>query len=154
MTYYLGIDLGTTYTAAAIRREARARTVQLGSHGATIPSVVLPREDGEVLVGEAATRRAIAEPHRIAREFKRRIGDPIPMLVGGTPYSAEALTAKLLRAVVDQVAATEGEPPAGIAVCHPANWGPYKQDLLGQAFRLADLEHVATVSEPLPELSG
>ena len=40
MTYSLGVDLGTTYTAAAISREGRLEIVELGTRGATIPSVV------------------------------------------------------------------------------------------------------------------
>jgi actin-like ATPase involved in cell morphogenesis len=148
MSYFLGIDLGTTYTAAAVCRDGKAEIARLGSHTPSIPSVVLLREDGEVLTGEAAERRAITEPQRIAREFKRRFGDPTPIIVGGTPYSADALTAKLLGAVVAKVSETEGYPPAGIAVSHPANWGDYKKDLLTQAVRRADLNDVSFITEP------
>ena len=93
MTYQVGIDLGTTYTAAAVHRKGRAMIFSLGSRGATIPSVVLLREDGTFLTGEAAERRAVTEPERVVREFKRRFGDPTPLIVAGSPYSAEALTA-------------------------------------------------------------
>ena len=148
MAYYLGIDIGTTYTAAAVWRDGRYEIASLGNRAPTIPSVVLLRDDEAVLTGEAAVRRAATEPSRVAREFKRRIGDPTPIIVGGTPYSADALVAKLLRWVVDQVSVVEGGPPAGIAVSHPANWGAYKLDLLRQAIRLADLDDVATLTEP------
>src|SRR5512132_803122 len=122
MAYFLGVDIGTTYTAAAVWRDGRYEIAGLGNRAATIPSVVLLRDDESVLTGEAAVRRAATEPSRVAREFKRRIGDPTPIIVGGTPYSADALVAKLLRWVVDQVSELEGGPPAGIAVSHPANW--------------------------------
>jgi molecular chaperone DnaK len=148
MGYYLGIDIGTTYTAAAVGRDGRYEIASLGNRAPTIPSVVLLRDDEAVLTGEAAVRRAASEPGRVAREFKRRVGDPTPIIVGGTPYSADALIAKLLRWVVDQVSQVEGGPPSGIAVSHPANWGNYKLDLLRQAIRLADLDGVATLSEP------
>ncbi|HEX6165147.1 MAG TPA: Hsp70 family protein [Acidimicrobiales bacterium] len=148
MTYYLGIDIGTTYTAAAVWRDGRCDIASLGNRAPTIPSVVLLRDDQAVLTGEAAVRRAATEPGRVAREFKRRIGDPTPIIIGGTPYSADALVAKLLRSVVDQVSEVEGGPPTGIAVSHPANWGSYKLDLLRQAISLADLDDVATVTEP------
>src|SRR5262245_38175702 len=116
MSYHLGIDLGTTYSAAATWRGDRPSMVNLGSRTATIPSVVLLREDGEVLTGEAAERRAVIEPQRVAREFKRRMGDPTPVILGGAPYSAAALTARLLRAVVDAVVRFEGEPPTDVVV--------------------------------------
>jgi molecular chaperone DnaK len=148
VAYFLGIDIGTTYTAAAVWRDGRSDVANLGNRAQSIPSVVLLRDDGTVLVGEAAERRAATEPQRVAREFKRRLGDPTPVIVGGTPYSADALIARVLRWVVDRVTEVEGGPPARVAVSHPANWGSYKLDLLRQAIRIADLDDVITLSEP------
>ncbi|MEJ7845808.1 MAG: Hsp70 family protein, partial [Acidimicrobiales bacterium] len=131
--YQLGIDLGTTYTAAAVHRDGRVEVVGLSDRAMVIPSVLYLRDDGEVLAGDAANRRGLTDPARAAREFKRRLGDPTPILVGGAPYGAEVLTARLLRWVIDRVAAREGAYPDALAVTHPANWGGYKLDLLRQA---------------------
>ena len=91
----------------------------------------------------------MTEPERVAREFKRRLGDSTPILVGSSPYSAEALMARLLRAVIQEVATREGEAADAIAVCHPANWGPYKIDLLRQGIRIANLpDNVTLLTEP------
>ena len=68
MGYTLGFDLGTTFTAAAVVRDGRAEIVALGNHTASIPSVVFLRDDGELLVGEAAERRGVQEPARLARK--------------------------------------------------------------------------------------
>lgn len=148
MGYYLGVDLGTTWTAAAINRGGRVEVVTLGNQAASIPSVIYRRDDGDLLFGDVAAQRAVTDPLRVAREFKRRIGDPTPIIVGGTPYAADHLMSKLLRWVVDAVTEREGEPPEGIAVSHPANWGQFKLDLLGQAVRLADLPDATLLSEP------
>lgn len=148
MAYSLGIDLGTTYSAAAIARGDRLEIFQLGERAATIPSIVLLRADGEVLTGEAAERRALAEPTRTGREFKRRLGDPTPIILGGTPYGAEALLAHLLRSIVARVSQQSGEQPAAIALCHPASYGAYKLDLLQQAVRQADIGQVTLLTEP------
>ena len=153
MTYELGIDLGTTWTAAAVWRGERATIVNLGTRQAAVPSVVYVGPDGSVLIGEAAERRVLTEPERVARQFKRRIGDPAPILIGGAPHSAELLTSKLLRWVVDAVANREGEMPTTITITHPANWGAYKKDLLEQAVHLAGLAGPGTptirlLSEP------
>ncbi len=148
MSYHLGIDLGTTYTAAAITRDGHTRIVELGRRSATIPSVIFLREDETILAGDAADRRGVTEPGRVAREFKRRIGDPTPLMVGGVPYSADRLTSKLLRWVVDHVSEREGGATSSIAITHPANWGPFKKDLLEQAIRNADLEEAITLTEP------
>jgi molecular chaperone DnaK len=136
--YTLGIDVGTTFTAAATWRDGHAEIVPLGSRSAAVPSVVLLREDETFLTGEAANRRGLTEPHRVAREFKRRMGDTTPLLLGGVPQSAEALTAQLLRSVIDEVVSREGGVPSAICVSYPANWGPYKTDLMRQAVRMAD----------------
>ncbi len=146
--YALGIDLGTTFTAAAVWRDGRAQIVSLGGRGAAIPSVVLLRSDETFLTGEAANRRGLTEPSRVAREFKRRLGDTTPILLGGTPHSAESLMSQLLKAVVAEVVTREGGPPSSVCVSHPANWGPYKTDLLRQAVRMADLPSVSFATEP------
>ena len=148
--YALGIDLGTTYSAAAILRGSRVEPVALGTVAAQIPSVVVHREDDEVLTGEAAERRAVSEPARAAREFKRRLGDPVPIIVGGVPYGAEALMAELLQAIVQQVVDREGGRPHTIVLSHPANYSEYKCELLREAARLAGLplERLQLITEP------
>jgi molecular chaperone DnaK len=149
MGYQLGVDLGTTYTAAALYRDGRVEVVPLGDRSTVIPSVAFVRPDGEVLVGVAANRRGVLEPERVAREFKRRVGDPTPLVVGGSPYPAEALMAHLLRAVVAEVSEREGADPDGLALTHPANWGAYKLDFLRQAVAHAEVACPVTyLSEP------
>jgi molecular chaperone DnaK (HSP70) len=138
--YALGIDLGTTRTAAAVVRDGCLSIVELGDGGAAVPSAVLLEDDGEIVVGEAAMRRSVDEPSRVARAFKRRIGDPEPVLLAGSPFSAEALMGWVLRWTVDRVTEREGGRPARIAITHPAHWGPYKLDLLTQAVRLAEVK--------------
>ena len=148
--YTIGIDLGTVYTAAATWHDGHTEIFSLGSRSAVIPSVVLVREDASSLVGEAAVRRALLEPSRIAREFKRRFGDSTPIMLGGSPHSPESLTARLLARVVSDVTTQMGGPPEAVCVCHPANWGPYKSSLLQQAVRIADLRvPVAFAIEPV-----
>ena len=148
MSFALGIDLGTTYTAAATYRDGRVEIAGLGNRAAAIPSVVLLREDEAVLTGEAASRRGLTQPDRLAREFKRRVGDTNPIFLGGAPYSAEALMARLLQWVIAEVGARQGGEPDALAVSHPANWGQYKKDLLAQAVRLADLRDATYLTEP------
>jgi actin-like ATPase involved in cell morphogenesis len=152
MGYQLGIDLGTTYTAAAVcqadeRHAAGADVVTLGARSATVASVMYLADDGSVLVGEAAERRALTDPDRVVREFKRRIGDEIPLMIGGRPYQAHELGARMIRWVVDLVTEREGGPPRRIAVTHPASWGPHKKDLLGRALRDVGLS-VTFLAEP------
>ncbi len=151
--YHLGIDLGTTYVAAGILEQGRPEIITLGDRSAVLPSVLYFREDGDVLTGEAAIRRGLGDPTRMVREFKRRVGDTTPVVVGQTPYSVDVLMSKLLRHVYDAVVARQGRPPASLAITHPANWGPYKIDVLTQAVRLAELgvdsDAISTLTEPV-----
>jgi hypothetical protein len=152
MTTYLGIDLGTTYAAAAVHDGGPGRgpeVVPLGDRGPSIPSVLYLQPDSSFLAGDAAERHAVTDPQRIARQFKRRLGDPTPLLVGGTGLPAEVLTGHLLRFVVDTVVrARGGERPAKIVLTHPANWGPFKRELLERAAELAGVPGVVLVTEP------
>ncbi len=147
--YHLGIDLGTTYVAAGILEQGRPEIITLGDRAPVLPSVLYFREDGEVLTGESATRRGLSDPTRVVREFKRRVGDTTPLVVGQTPYSVDVLMAKLVRFVHDAVVERQGAAPQVVAVTHPANWGPYKIDVLEQAVRLAGIGEVTTITEPV-----
>jgi molecular chaperone DnaK len=148
MSYGLGVDLGTTFTAAAVARDGRVEMATLGDHTDAVPSVVLVRDDGTVLTGGAAERRASAEPDRFARAVKRRFGDPMPVILGGAPYPATALIAYQLRDVVDAVSEREGGRPNTVTLTHPANWGPYKLELFAQVPGLAGLGDVNLLTEP------
>ena len=149
MPYRLGVDLGTTFTAAAVADESGEPTViGLGNRALQIPSVVFLKPDGEFLVGEAAERRGLTEPDRLAREFKRRIGDHVPIMVGGAPFSPQALTAHLLRWVVDRASERMGGPPDEVMLTHPANWGPFRLELLDQVAGMAGLASARRCTEP------
>ena len=67
--------------------EGEPTVIGLGNRALQIPSVLFLKPDGEFLVGEAAERRGLTEPDRLAREFKRRIGDHVPIMVAGSPFS-------------------------------------------------------------------
>ncbi|MGH3799194.1 MAG: Hsp70 family protein, partial [Pseudonocardiaceae bacterium] len=153
MRYALGVDVGTSFTAAAICRsddhqQNKADVVALGSRMPSVPSVLFLGADGSVVVGEAAERRALTDPDRVVREFKRRIGDDTPLLVAGQPYAAHDLAAMVVRWVVDRVTEREGGAPARIAITHPAGWGPYKKDLLACALVAVGLDDLTFIAEP------
>ena len=148
MVYQLGVDLGTTFTAAAVANGEPPTMLGLGNRAMQVPSVLFLQPDGEFLAGEAAERRGAVDPNRVAREFKRRIGDHVPILVGGTPHSAHSLTAHLLRWVVEAASERMGDRPGRITVTHPANWGAYRKELLEQAILLADVGDARTCPEP------
>ena len=112
MGYRLGVDLGTTYTAAAVTSTGRAEMLGLGIRAMQVPSVLFLRDDGEIVVGEAAERRA--RPTRTGGAGVQA-ADRRPRADHGrraSPYSAQALTAQLLPWVVGIATERQGGPPA------------------------------------------
>jgi actin-like ATPase involved in cell morphogenesis len=148
MGYALGVDLGTTSTRAAVVRDGQVEPVPLGGRSPLAPTVVLLKVDGALLFGEAAERRALHEPERVAREFKRRVGDDVPILLAGSPYSAQTLMALVLGWVLERVGELQGGPPDWVVVSHPANWGRYRRECFADAVRAVGLDNVSFVAEP------
>ncbi|MBE4718906.1 Hsp70 family protein [Pseudarthrobacter sp. AB1] len=153
MTYVLAIDVGTSFTAAALLRLDQnapcvPETLPLGLRGNAVPSVVYYPEGGPVLVGEAAERRGLDFPERVVREFKRRVGDEVPIAVGTLQLPAQDVFATMARWVADRAEEREGAPPSAIILSHPASWGAHRTQLILAALAAKGLEHVMLVSEP------
>jgi YVTN family beta-propeller protein len=147
-SYSLGVDLGTTFVAAAIAHGPRVEMFTLGDRTVVTPAVVYARDDGTLVTGEAANRRAVSSPDRVGREFKRRLGDPTPVMLGGTPHAVTSLLAALLSDAVSRVTATEGAAPEHVVLTHPANWGPYRRELFEEVPQLAGVPQARMVTEP------
>jgi actin-like ATPase involved in cell morphogenesis len=146
--YCLGVDLGTTFVAAARSYRSRVEMVTLGDRAVVMPAAVYVAEDGNVLTGEAANRRGLATPRRVAHQFKRRLGDPTPLRLGDADYSASDLMAVVLREVLARVNRLEGEAPAEMVLTHPANWGPFRRGVFEEVPRLAGVPEVRMITEP------
>ncbi|MFN0089951.1 MAG: Hsp70 family protein, partial [Acidimicrobiales bacterium] len=148
MTYRLGVDLGTTFSAAAVERGGSIDVVTLGARAGAIPSALYLREDGELSFGEAAVLAGATDPLRFIGSVKRRIGDTEPVVLGGEPHEPIALLAALLRHVVGAAAEREGGPPEHVVVARPANWGPVKLAALEEVMAQAGLGARSSVTEP------
>ncbi|MFK0039495.1 Hsp70 family protein [Paenarthrobacter sp. NPDC090517] len=154
MSYVLAIDVGTSFTAAALVKPNQGPTpaaeiLPLGLHGSAVPSVLFYADDGRVLIGEAAERRGLDDPQRMVREFKRRIGDSVPLAVGESWRSPEDVYAAMARWVVDRAQEREGSSPSSIIMTHPAAWGQHRMSLVLAALNKAGLEDITLISEPV-----
>ncbi|MCO4237585.1 Hsp70 family protein [Pseudarthrobacter sp. MDT3-28] len=153
MNYVLALDVGTSFTAAAIVRinhdaSLVPESLPLGLRGTAVPSVVYYPEEGPILVGEAAERRGLDSPERVVREFKRRVGDDVPIAVGTLSLPAEDVFATMARWVADRAEEREGAPPSDIILSHPASWGAHRTQLILAALASKDLTKVTLISEP------
>ena len=70
----LGIDLGTTNSAAAIVQGGEPRVLENAEGARTTPSVVAVSKTGERLVGLIARRQAVTNPKNTVYQIKRFIG--------------------------------------------------------------------------------
>jgi molecular chaperone DnaK (HSP70) len=101
-----------------------------------------------MLFGDPADRRGSVQPLGLAREFKRRLGDPIPLMLSGSPYHADRLTALMAQWVVETATAQFGETPTRIVLTHPANWTDYQLGTLRNALADVRLGEAELISEP------
>ena len=151
--YVLAIDIGTSRIAAATARMSPRGGVEtapfaLGRKGDSVATVVFVTEDGGLLFGDAAERRGVAQPERLVREFKRNIGDRVPVTVGGRTLQAEELYAQTFAAVIDAVAEREGGLPAAVSFTHPTVWGGHRLGLVHAALSRLGIRNVVPISEP------
>ncbi|GAB2669261.1 hypothetical protein GCM10027271_31440 [Saccharopolyspora gloriosae] len=146
MRYSVGIDLGTSFTSAAISGPNGTRMVQM-SPSITVPSVAYPAPGGSLLTGEKALH-AVSDPKLVARNFKRRLGDPTSLVLGGSGYSPAALMAAQLRDVLATVSTLVGGRPDSVVLTHPAIWGPYRREHFTEVPRLAVVDDFRLLTEP------
>lgn len=89
----IGIDLGTSNSAAAVLRGGRpiiipsAEGLSLG--GKAFPSYVAVAADGQMLVGEPARRQLTTNPTGTTTGFKRKMGQRLRICLRGKVVDAE-----------------------------------------------------------------
>ncbi|WP_428909862.1 Hsp70 family protein [Niallia sp. Krafla_26] len=71
----IGIDLGTSNSAAAVYRKGKVESIPIDGRK-ILPSVISYKEDGQILVGSAAKARLFIDPLNSIASSKRYIGDP------------------------------------------------------------------------------
>lgn len=148
-SWVLGIDFGTSYTVAAQRVASRpAEVIDLGDER-RMPSVVVVDEAGGLVVGRNADNLAAAQPMRAIRAPKSRLGDPLPVVLGGRPYQAVDLVAAILQVVYRDAVQAVGHPPADVRLTHPAAWAGARLSQLLDAATRAGIERPVLVAEPV-----
>ncbi|MBI4205235.1 MAG: molecular chaperone DnaK [Betaproteobacteria bacterium] len=148
----IGIDLGTSNSAAAVLRGGRpviipsAEGVSLG--GKAFPSYVAVTADGQVLVGEPARRQATANPEGTATAFKRQMGRRTTLNLRDRAFSPEQLSAFLLQKIKRDAEAFLGEPVEKAVVTVPAYFDDNQRSATKDACRIAGMEVARLVNEP------
>jgi molecular chaperone DnaK (HSP70) len=147
----LGIDLGTTYSAVAVIGDDGTPLVLPNQVGETVtPSVVFFESASSVLVGGAAKLAASVDPDNAVALVKRRMGTEFDLLFHGTVHTPESVSALILRALVDDARNHLGTAePARAVITVPAYFGVREREATYQAARLAGIEVLELLSEPV-----
>jgi len=148
----IGIDLGTSNSAAAVLRGGRpviipsAEGISLG--GKAFPSYVAITADGQTLIGEPARRQAAANPEGTATAFKRSMGQRTQIRLRDKSFTPEQLSAFLLQKIKRDAEAFLGEPVTKAVVTVPAYFDDNQRSATKDACRIAGLEVARLVNEP------
>src|SRR5664280_2999503 len=105
----IGIDLGTTYSAVAhITHSGTTEVLQNPQGNRLTPSVVYFVGPGSVVVGQDAKNMGHIAPDRVVASIKRHVGKDFLLTFDGHGYRPEAISAVILRALVEGAAAELG----------------------------------------------
>src|SRR5438045_548880 len=90
----IGIDLGTTNSAAAVLEGSSPKMIPTSEGGNLVPSIVAENKNGEQVVGILAKRQAVTNPENTIYSVKRLIGrhfkdKEIELTKKLVPYSIE-----------------------------------------------------------------
>lgn len=148
----LGIDLGTTNSAAAIM-EAGRPTVIPSAEGPTMagkmfPSVVAFTKDGQLLVGEPAKRQATINPDGTIFEIKRKMGTDYKVSIFGKEYTPQQVSAFVLQKIKRDAETFLGGPVKKAVITVPAHFNDNQRQATKDAGEIAGLEVVRIINEP------
>jgi molecular chaperone HscA len=168
----VGIDLGTTNSVVALSFETEVEVLRAADGKALIPSVVHYKDDGEVVVGQAAREAILECPDQVVTSIKRLMGrgiEDVKSLAGTLPYTLEPnpdggmvrlrvggrvltpveISADILRAIKARAEeALLGKFVSRAVITVPAYFDDAARTATKDAARLADIEVLRLVNEP------
>ena len=148
----LGIDLGTTNSAAAIM-EAGRPTIIPSAEGPTIagkmfPSVVAFTKDGQLLVGEPAKRQAVTNSEGTVFEIKRKMGTDYKVKIYGKEYTPQQISAFILQKIKRDAEAFLGEKLKKCVITVPAHFNDNQRQATKDAGEIAGFKISRIINEP------
>jgi molecular chaperone DnaK len=148
----LGIDLGTTNSAAAIYEGGHA-TVIPSAEGPTMagkmfPSVVAFTKDGQLLVGEPAKRQATTNPEGTVFEAKRKMGTTYKWSIYGKEYTPQQLSAFILQKIKKDAETYLGGTIRKAVITVPAHFDDNQRQATKDAGEIAGFQVMRIINEP------
>ena len=148
---YVGIDLGTSNSTAAVFDGEELTVVRNGQGSVLTPSVVRIDGRGNVLVGARARRFLETDPANTRGEFKRLMGTThtLEFPASGAIRRPEELAADVLKSLRQDVADQLGVAPQRAVVSVPALFELHQTAATSDAARCAGFERVELIQEPV-----
>lgn len=144
----VGIDLGTTNSAAAVWQDEAPVLIPNALGEMLTPSAVSVGSDGTTYVGAAALDRLATHPEATATSFKRYMGTERKLRLGKKEWRPEDLSALVLRALCDDAEAFLGERPTEAVITVPAYFNDRQRKATRHAGELAGLTVRRLINEP------
>ncbi len=152
MSKIIGIDLGTSNSAAAVVISGKptvipsAEGVSIG--GKAFPSYVAFTKDGDLLVGEPAKRQALLNPEGTIYAAKRKMGTDHKFKVKGKEYTPQQISAFILQKIKRDAEAFLGEEVKEAVITVPAYFDDNQRQATKDAGLIAGLEVKRIINEP------
>ena len=148
---HVGIDLGTSNSAVALF-DGETATVVANAAGETLtPSVVRIDARGGRTVGRRALRALDADPANTRGEWKRLMGtaERLAFEAAGAALLPEELSAEVIASLLADVRDAAGFTPRAAVISTPALFELPQNHATTRAARLAGLEEVVLIQEPI-----
>lgn len=147
----IGIDLGTTFSAAAhIDAYGKPQIVANAESERITPSVIL-FDGANAIVGTIAKNSSVGEPEKIVDFVKREMGkskEQFHREFGGKIYSAEELSALILKKLKADAEKFLGESVTDAVITVPAYFNDAERTATITAGQLAGLNVLQIINEP------
>ncbi len=152
MSKIIGIDLGTSNSAAAVMEGGKVTLIP-SAEGTTLggkafPSYVAFTKDGQLLVGEPARRQAVTNPDGTVSAFKRKMGEDYKYKINGKEFTPQQLSGFILQKIKKDAEAYLGTKVEKAVITVPAYFNDHQRQATKDAGAIAGLEVVRLVNEP------
>jgi molecular chaperone DnaK len=152
MSKIIGIDLGTSNSAAAVMIGGKPTIIPAAEGtsvgGKTTPSYVAFTKDGQMLVGEPARRQSSLNSSGTISAIKRKMGTKEKITVYGKEYTPQQISAYILQKIKKDAEAYLGEPVDKAVITVPAYFNDDQRQATKDAGAIAGLDVIRLVNEP------
>lgn len=153
MAKVIGIDLGTSNSAAAYMEKGRPVIIPSAegagiASGKAFPSYVAFTKDGQKLVGEPARRQAAINPEGTIMAAKRKMGTDYKFKVHGKEYTPQQISAFILQKVKQDSEAYLGDKVDEVVITCPAYFDDNQRQATKDAGEIAGLKVLRIINEP------